>query len=95
MIMSVCLAGTSLADSLAWQTHLPYATADNTSLLNQIHVQHQSGTRGRTVEKLAETQSSIHLASHLVRAPKSRSGGHDFESSMRQKLCALIKGTQD
>jgi hypothetical protein len=28
------------------------------------------------VEKPAETQISIRLASHLVRAPNSRSGGH-------------------
>jgi hypothetical protein len=38
-----------------WQTHLPYTTADNTYLLNQAHVQYQSGTGGSTVEKPAET----------------------------------------
>ncbi len=31
------------------------------------------------------------LASHLVRAPNSRSGGHEFESPMRQELGALFK----
>ncbi len=30
--------------------------------------------------KPAETQTSIRLASHLVRAPNSKSGGHEFES---------------
>jgi hypothetical protein len=45
------------ARSLAchWQTHLPDAMADNTYLLNQAHVQYQSGTGGSTVEKPAET----------------------------------------
>jgi hypothetical protein len=32
------------------------------------------------VEKPAEIQSSIQLASHLVRVPKSLSGGREFES---------------
>ncbi len=57
--------GVSLADSLA------DATADDTSLLIQAHVQYQCGTEGSTVEKPAETQVSIRLASHLVRAPIS------------------------
>jgi len=39
-----------------------------------------------TVENPAETQSSIRLASHLVRAPNSRSEGHEFESPMWQQL---------
>jgi hypothetical protein len=60
----------SLADTLERQTHLPDATADSTrysiSLLNQAHVQYQSGTGGSTVEKPAKTQTSIRLASHLV-----------------------------
>jgi len=44
------------ARSLArhWQTHLLHATTDNTSLLNQAHVQYQSGTGGSTVEEPAE-----------------------------------------
>ncbi len=64
-----------------WQTYLPSATADNTSLLNQAHVQYQRSTGGSTVEKPAETQTSIRLDSHLVREPSnSRSGGHEFES---------------
>ncbi len=33
-----------------------------------------------TGEKPAETQTSIRLASHLVRAPNSLSGGREFES---------------
>jgi hypothetical protein len=44
-----------------------------------------------TVEKPAETQISIRLASHLVRDPNSRSGGHEFESPMRWELGALTK----
>jgi hypothetical protein len=55
--------------STFWQTHLPDSTADSTSLLNQAHVQYQSGTGGSTVEKPAKTQTSIRLTSHLVRAP--------------------------
>jgi hypothetical protein len=55
-------------------------TADDTSLLNQAHVQYQSGTGGSTVEKPGETQTSIRLASHFIRAPNSRSRGHEFES---------------
>ncbi len=51
----VSLSGMSLADSLAWQTNLPNATADNTFLLNQAHVQYQSGTGASTVKKHAET----------------------------------------
>ncbi len=39
----------------------------------------------------AETQTSIWLASHLVRAPHSRSGGHEFKSPMRRELGALTK----
>jgi hypothetical protein len=93
--MSVCLTafqsqlGTSLVDSLAWQTHLPDATTYSTSLLNQAHVQYQNGTGGSTVEKPAETQTSIWLASHLVRGPYSRSGGREFESPMLRELGAL------
>jgi hypothetical protein len=39
----------------------------------------------------AETQTSIQLASHLVRAPNSGSGGHEFESPMRRESIALTK----
>ena len=35
--------------------------------------------------------ANIRLASHLVRAPNSRSGGHEFESLMRWELGALTK----
>jgi hypothetical protein len=84
--------GTSLADSHAWQAHLPDATADNTSLLNQPHVQYQHGALGTTVEKPAETQTSIRLASHLVRAPNSWSGGHEFEYPGWIELDALTEG---
>ncbi len=81
-----------LADWLALQAHLPDATADSTYFsTNQAHVQCQIGTGGSTVEKPAETQTSIRLAIHLVRAPNSRSGGHEVESSMWQKLGALNK----
>ncbi len=81
----------SLADSLDWQTDLPDATADSTSLLNQAHVQYQSGTGRSTVDKSAETQTNIRLASHLVRMPNSRSGGHEFEFPLRRELGALTK----
>jgi hypothetical protein len=74
-----------------WQTQLSDTTADSTSLLNQAHVQYQSGTGGSTVEKPAETQTSIRLACHLVRAPNSRSGEHEFETPMRRELGALTK----
>jgi hypothetical protein len=43
------------------------------------------------VEKPAETQTSIRLASHLVRAPNSRSGGRKFESLIRRELGAGLK----
>ena len=43
------------------------------------------------VEKPAETQISIRLASHLVKALNSRSGGREFESPMRLELGALTK----
>ncbi len=55
-------------------------------LLNQAHVQYKSGTEGSTVEKSAETHW---LASHLVRASNSRSGGHEFEYPMRLELDSL------
>jgi hypothetical protein len=54
-------------------------TADNAFLLNQARIQYQHGTGGSTVEKPAETQTSIRLASHFVWAPNSWSGGHEFE----------------
>jgi hypothetical protein len=81
----------SLADSLAWQTHLPNPTADSTSLLNQAHVQYQSVNGRSTVDKSAETQTNIRLASHLVRTPNSRSGGHEFETPLWRELGALTK----
>ncbi len=67
-----------------WQTHLPDAMTDSTSLLNEVHVQCQSGTGGSTVEKPVETQTSIQLVSHLVRAPQ-------FEFPMRRELGSLTK----
>jgi hypothetical protein len=42
------------------------------------------------VEKPAETQTSIRLASHLVTAHNSRSGG-EFESPMWRELGALTE----
>ncbi len=60
--------GTSLVDSLAWQTHLPDTTADDTSL---FPMQYQRSTGG----SYAETQTNIWLASYLVIAPNSSSGG--------------------
>jgi hypothetical protein len=43
------------------------------------------------VEKPAETQSSIRLASHLATAHNSRSGGREFESPMWRELGALTE----
>jgi hypothetical protein len=43
------------------------------------------------VEKPAKTQTSIWLASHLVRAPNSRTEGHESESPIRRELGALTK----
>jgi hypothetical protein len=49
------------------------------------------------VEKPAETQTSIRLASHLLYLERlthelgARSEGHEFESSMRQEIGALTK----
>jgi hypothetical protein len=48
-------------------------------------------TGGSTVKKPAKTQTSIQLASHLDRAPNSRSGGRKFASPLRRKLGALTK----
>ncbi len=77
---------TFLADSLA------SALADDTSLLHQAHVQYQSGTGGSTVEKPAETQTSIQLASHLFRAPNSSSGKTwVWKSPMWPELSALTR----
>ncbi len=44
-----------------------------------------------TVEKPAETLRQHRLASHLDRAPNSRSGGHEFESPVRKELGSLTK----
>ncbi len=52
-------------------------------------MQYQSSTKGSTVEKPAETQTSILLASHLVAAPNSRSGGHEYESLLWREMGAL------
>jgi hypothetical protein len=43
------------------------------------------------VEKLPKTQTSIRLPSHLVRAPKSRSGGREFESPKRRELRSFYR----
>jgi hypothetical protein len=39
----------------------------------------------------AEAETSIRLASHLVRMPNSRSGGHELESPVWRELHALTK----
>ncbi len=44
-----------------------------------------------TVDKFAETQTSIWKAIHLDRTPNSRSGGHEFESPVWRELHALTK----
>ncbi len=43
------------------------------------------------VEKPVETLRLHQLTSHLVRAPNSISGGHEFKSHVRQELGALTK----
>ncbi len=43
------------------------------------------------VEKPPKTQTSIRLASHLVRAPNCRSGARELESPMWRELSALTK----
>jgi len=53
------------------------------TILLYTQVQYQRGTGGTYVERAAETQTSIGLASHLVKAPISQSGRHEFESSAR------------
>ncbi len=60
--MSVCLLRNARRLARHWKTHFPNAMADNTSLLNQAHVQYQSTTEGSTVEKPAET---LRLASAI------------------------------
>ncbi len=45
----------------------------------------------KLVEKLAETQTSIRLASHIVRVPKSRSWEHEFEFPVWRELGVLTK----
>jgi hypothetical protein len=48
--------------------------------------------QGRIVEKACrDTQTSIRLASHLVRALNSRSGGHEYESPVWWEFGALTK----
>ncbi len=64
-----CLTSSTLS---FWQTHLPDATADDTSLYpSDIPKAVLEGAIYSYLEKLAETQTSIWLASHLVRAPNS------------------------
>jgi hypothetical protein len=46
---------------------------------------------GLYIEACRDTQTNFRLASHLVRAPNSRYGGHEFESPMQQELGALTK----
>jgi hypothetical protein len=71
-----------------WKTHFPDTKADNTSLLNQPHV---GDWREHCREACQDTETSIRLASHLVRAFNSRSGGREFEFPIRQELGALTK----
>jgi hypothetical protein len=42
-------------------------------------------------KEAAETQTSIRLASHLVRVANSRSGLHEFEFPAWRELVAMIK----
>jgi hypothetical protein len=66
--------------------------ADNNSLLNKVHEQYQHCSGGSTVEKPAETQTSIWLTSHFIRAPNSLPKGHKFESPAWIELGALTEG---
>jgi hypothetical protein len=47
----------------------------------------KSGTGGSTVEKPAETQTSIGLASHLVRAPKAASVIERSQTDLLNTVC--------
>ncbi len=51
--------------------------------------------REHCTEACQDSDYSIRLASHLVRAPNSRSGGHELESPMRRELAALTKKWKD
>ncbi len=75
--------GTSL------QTHMPGRLTCPMPLL-YTQVQYQNGTGGSYVENPRHSVQH-QLASHLVRAPNSRSGGHEFGSPVRQELTALTK----
>jgi hypothetical protein len=74
--------GTSLAVSLAHQTHLPDATSLHPGAVSK------NGTGGSYVEKPTSTKT---LRLVCNGATNSRSGGHEFESPVRQELGALTK----
>ncbi len=50
---------------------------------------YQSGTRGSTVEKPAETQTCIGLASHLVRAPKAANVIKRSQTDLLNTVCSI------
>ncbi len=91
---------TCLADSLAlcYKSYVTFASWHITGRLTcpmpllsiKLWVP-QRGTGGSYVDKPAETLRLASLASYLVRAPNSRSGGHEFKSPVRQELGALTK----
>ncbi len=61
---------------------MPRSSGQGPQLIPQAaRVQYQGGTGGSYIEKPAETQTSVRLASPLVRAHNSLSGGREFESS--------------
>jgi hypothetical protein len=69
------MAGLHNAPSLArdWQAHLSNATSIHPSAIPTRY------WRELCREACRDTQTSIRLASHLVKAPNSRSGGHELE----------------
>jgi hypothetical protein len=77
-----------LADSFAWQNHLPDATSDDSSLLHQARVQYKLSTGASTEEK---TQAKVRLAGYLEKAPNSKAGVHEFGSPVWLELSALTK----
>ncbi len=74
-----------------WQTHLPSRLTCPTPLL-YTQVQYPNAVLEGAMQRSLPRHSDQHgLASHLVRAPNSRSGGHEFESPMLQEFGALTK----
>jgi hypothetical protein len=79
-----CLFSWGCKTHIIWQItdRLTCSTLRQTirTVLLYTQMQYQSGIGGHYVEKPADTQNNIWLASHLVRKPNSLSGWREFES---------------